>query len=276
MRYQNKSSIAYMFRNFLKLAYVTLPTALLMAFAAYLYKPTCEIDLFVKLIGGKITADNYLTELLNGLSLLRYGKFWWVFVISVVVLAFAECLAVVKIDRHMRVGQMPVLPMKRAFGIYPLMLVYVLCFIAAFELGTLVAIGISFLIRFLANGTAIASVVLGLTLAVRIFISYVFGLLAVSFPLKYSENYRFNRAMSYSARVMFRKKRVVWGVALLYPLCRLITLGLAYLLQPYILDTLVYAVAFMLAVSYVPCFVYKQYYDEVGGERRDVGQIMFG
>ena len=257
-----------MFRNILRLCYVSLPAALLMAFAAHMYRPTQEVALFIDLVQGNITMDSYPSTLLNSLTLLRYGKYWWIFLISILVLAFAAALLVVKIDRHMRTGQMPILPIRRMLGIYPLMLLYVVCTVVLSELGTLVVVGLSLLMRFVGNATAIVSVVLALVFAVRVLI--------IAFPLKYGENYRFNRALSYSARIMFRKKRVVWGVALLYPVCRMLMLTVAYFAQPYLLDLLVYAVVFFFAVSYVPCLSYKQYYDDVGGERRDVGQIMFG
>ncbi len=276
MKYQSKSSAAYMFRNFFRLAYVSIPTALIMAFAAYMYKPAMEAELFVTLFRGEFTMDNYTTRLLDGLTLLRYGRYWWIFVISVLILAFASAILVVKIDRHMRTGQMPALPMRRAFGIYPYMFLYVVCAVMSVEVGTLVAVGISCLIRFVGNATAIAAIALGLTLALRVLIGYLFGILIITFPLKYSENYRFNRAMSYSARLMFPKKRISWGFALLYPALRAAVLGTAYVLQPYSLDALVYAVTFMFAVTYIPCLAYKQYYDDVGGERRDIGAIMFG
>ena len=265
-----------MLRNFWKLIYVTLPAALVMAFAAFLYKPSAEAGLIVGLFRNEFTMSNYQSRLLNTLTVLRYGKYWWVFAIGLTVLVLAECVAVVKIDRHMRTGQMPALPMKRAFGIFPIMLCYALCCFVASELGSLVAVGLSVLMKFVGNATAIVSLTLVLLLALKAVGAYVFCLLLISFPLKYSENYRFNRAMSYSARMMFRKKRVLWGTALLYPLLRLAVLALAYLLESFKLDVLVYAVAFVFVASYVPCFSYKQYYDDVGGERRDIGQIMFG
>lgn len=276
MRYQSKSSIAYMFRNFLRLVYVTLPVALLLAFAAFMYKPTVEVNLFLTLVNNGFTMDNYSDSLLQSLSLLRFGRYWWVFAIAVVVLPLSLSLMTVKIDRHMRTGQMPALPVKRAFGIYPLMLAYTLSCILLSELGALVPVGISYLIEFFGNAEAIVAVVLVLSFAMRVLTTFVFALLIVTFPLKYGENYRFNRAMSYSARVMFRNKKSLWCIAFAYPLCRIVTLTLAYLLQSYRLDALVYAVAFLFAVTYVPCAAYKLYYDDVGGERRDVGRIMFG
>ncbi len=246
-----------------------------MAFAGYLYKPTTEIDLFYTLVTGGLD-DNYSQLLLRTFTVLRYGKYWWVFVIAVVMLALAVAITVAKIDRHMRTGQMSVLPMKRAFAMFPFVLIYIAACIVASELSTLVVVGLSFLIHFVGNSTAIVAIVLGLMLVIRIFTTYVFALLVLTFPLKFSENYPFNRAMSYSARLMFRKKRIVWTVAVCYPFIRVTVLALAYLLVPYKLDALVYGVAFLLVFSYVPCLSYKLYYDDVGGERRDVGQVMFG
>lgn len=276
MRYQRKSSISYMFRNFFKLVYVSLPAALIMAFAMYIYKPSVEIDLLSALVRSEMTMENYSSQLLQSLTLLRYGKYWWIFAIAIVVLACAVSISVVKTDRHMRTGQMPVLPMRRALGVLPLMLPYIVCSVLVVELGNLLAVGISYLIRFFGNATAIVCVVLGLLFAIRVMTTYVFGLLIMSFPLRYSENYRFNRAMSYSARMMFPKKATMWSMAILYPTIRLATLSLAYLLVPYNMDWLIYTVALLFAITYVPCLCYKQYYDDVGGERRDLQRKLFG
>ncbi len=279
MRYQSKSSVAYMFRNFGRLFYVTLPMALLLAFAFWLSNPVCEIQVLSQLVNGKLSMDNYLAVLLDNVTVLRYGKFWWVYAIALATLPLCASLTVVKIDRHMRMGLMPALPMKRAFGIYPMMLLYLLCSLAARELCTLVVVGIAAMIKFAGNVTAIISVTLALLLAVHILWVYVTGLLILSFPLKYSENYRFNRAMSYSARIMFPQKRLLWGFATVAPLTRLAVLALAYIADFYGLDAvvwIVYTLAFFFAVTYAPCFAYKHYYDDVGGERRDISRIMFG
>ena len=273
MRYQSKSSISYMFRNFWNLVYITLPVSVLMAF---FYNPNSEITLFTRLVKGEIAMDEAISVLSESLTVLRFGSFWWIVPIAVVALAFAMSVMVVKIDRHMRVGQMPAFPLKRAFGIFPFMLLYILCGIAAMEIFMLIIVGIAYMLRFVNNATAIISVALGLSLVVRVFLIYLLGLLIISFPLKYSENYRFNVALSYSARTMTRKKSMLLGLALLVVALRIVAMGIAFLLAPYKLDVLIYAVGYTLCFTFAPCFAFKHFYDDVGGERRDVGQIMFG
>ena len=273
MRFQSKSSISYMFRNFWNLVYVTLPVSVLMAF---FYNPTSEITLFSALVRGEIAMSDTSYWLGEHLTVLRFGKFWWVIPIAIVALAYAMSVMVVKLDRHMRVGQMPAFPLKRAFGIFPFMLLYIFCGFAVTEIFMLIIVGIAHMLRFLSNATAIISIALGLTYIVRMFLIYIFGLLIISFPLKYSENYRFNVALSYSARTMSRKKFMLLGCALLIVVLRIAVMGIAYLLAPHKLDVLIYAVAYTLCITFVPCFAFKQYYDDIGGERRDVGQIMFG
>lgn len=262
-----------MLRNFWKLVYVTLPVAVLLAF---FYNPRKELQLFEMLVLGKLTMDNYTNLVGGSLSVLRFGNTWWAALIAVVVLALAMSLMVVKIDRHMRMGVMPGLPMRRAFGIFPIMLAYILGWIAATEICILVIFGIAYMGRFIGNATAIVAIALGLTFVVRVILSYLFMLLIISFPLKYSENYRFNRAMSYSARIMFPKKRLLIGLAFVYPLARVAVMAISYPLVSYRLDVLVYALALLVAITYVPCLAFKHYYDDVGGERRDLSQKMFG
>ena len=272
MRLQRKSTIAYMFRNFWQLVYVTLPVSVLIAI---FYTPSREISLFYALVKGKVSMDNYLNLLLDNLTVLRLGKFWWVMLCAVVLMALTMSLMVVKLDMHMRVGNMPALPFKRAFGIFPQMLAYVVGWIAANELFMMIVVGISYMTRFIGNATAIVSVTLGLTVVMRVFLTYMFGLLIITIPLKYSDNYRYNVAMSYSARTMSSKRFQLIGLSLLYTVVRIAVIAIADLLHPYMLDILVYAVTVTLCLMFVPCFAFKKFYDDVGGERRDLVQIMF-
>lgn len=272
MRFQKKSTIAYMFRNFWQLVYVVLPVSVLIAF---FYNPSQEITLFVSLIKGEVELGNYLDLLTVSLTVIRFGKYWWVVLCAIILLALTMCLMVVKLDRHMRMGKMPALPLRRAFGIFPQMLLYIVGCLAVTELCMLIIVGIAYMIKFVGNGTAIVSIMLGLTFALRAFLTYLFGLLIITFPLKYSENYRFNVAMSYSARTMSAKRLPLIGLSLLYPTARVAVMGIAYLLQPFSLDVLVYAIAMTLCLIFVPCFSFKKFYDDVGGERRDLIQIMF-
>lgn len=261
-----------MFRNFWQLCYITLPVSVLLAF---FYNPSAETHLAETLFGGSLTQDNYLSALADSLTLLRFGSYWWVALIAVVLLAVAMSLMVVKLDRHMRIGEMPAFPLKRAFGILPIMLIYIVCWIAVTEAFMLVAVGVVSLLRFINSVTALVAICLVLTFVFRVFLTYLFGLLIMSFPLKYSENYRFNIAMSYSARTMSSKGRLLFGLSLLYPIGRYAMMALAYLVESYHLGVVVYAIAIFVSLTYVPCLAFKQYYDTIGGERRDVSQVMW-
>lgn len=272
MRLQRKSTIAYMFRNFWQLVYVVLPVSALLAI---FYNPATEVSLYISLFKGEVALDNYLQLLTDNLTVLRLGKYWWVTLIAIVLLVLTMCLLVVKISKHMRVGKMPALPFKQAFGIFPQMLLYVVACIAVNEVGMLIVVGVSFLIRFIGDATAIVSITLVLTFVMRVFLAYMFGLLLVTFPLRYSENYRFNVAMSYSARIMSVNRGKLVGLSMLYVCSRLLVATIGYFLQPYGPHLLVYAIAFIMLLMYVPSFAFKKFYDDVGGERRDLIRKIF-
>ena len=242
----------------------------------FFYNPNTELNFFVMLVKGELTMDNYAFVMGRSLTVLRFGNTWWATLITVVVLALAMSLMVVKIDRHMRMGVMPGIPMRRAFGFFPIMLAFVVCWIAVAEVAALVILGIAYLASFVGNATAITSICLALAFGMRVFLTYAFLLLIIAFPLKYSENYRFNRAMSYSARIMFSKTRLLIGLAFAYSFARIALMALAYLLAPYKLDVLVYSLGLLFALTYVPCLAYKHYYDDIGGERRDLSRYLFG
>ena len=275
MRFQSKSSFIYLFRNFGQLFFVTLPVSVLLAFFC---NPRFEANLFVSLVSGGIRAESFFNDFANSFTVLRFvNGHWWIapaVLASIIVLAYTMCVMVVKIDRHMRVGEMLSLPLKRAFGIFPIMLLYIFGWIVVSEVFMLIIVGVVYMLRFLPSAEAVIAIGFGLALVVRAFLTYIFFLLIITFPLKYSENYRFNVAMSYSARLMVSKRGKLALFALVYPLGRCAIMALAYFARP--VDVIVYAVAIFFALTFIPCFAFKQYYDDVGGERRDVSQKIFG
>ena len=151
---------------------------------------------------------------------------------------------------------------------------YIVGSVVVSEVFKLIIVGVVYMLQFIPSAEAIVGIGFGLTFVVRAFLTYIFGLLVITFPLKYSENYRFNVAMSYSARVMLAKRGKLIMLSLAYPVARYVVMALAYFARP--LDALVYAVAIFFGLTFIPCFAFKQYYDDVGGERRDVSQIIFG
>ena len=271
MRFQSKSSFIYMFRNLGQLFFVTLPVSVLLAF---FYNANLETDLFVMLVSGQINAENFFNEFAKCFTVLRFGRYWWVVLLAVILLAYTMCVMVVKIDRHMRMGKMLSLPLKRAFGIFPIMLAYIVSWIAVSEVFMLIIVGVVYMLRFLPSAEAIVGIGFGLTLIVRVFLTYIFGLLIITFPLKYSENYRMNVAMSYSARLMVAKRGKLLLLSLAYVFARYAVMAVSYFARP--LEVFVYTLAIFFALTFVPCLAFKQYYDDVGGERRDVSQIIFG
>ena len=275
MRFQSKSSFIYMFRNFGQLFFVTLPVSVLLALFC---NPRLETNLFVKLVSGQIRSQTFFNEFANSFTVLRFvQRHWWVALIAlfaVIVLAYTMCLMVVKVDRHMRMGEMLSLPFKRAFGIFPIMLLYIFGWIVVSEAFKLIIVGVVYMLRLLPSAEAVVAIGFGLAFIVQAGLTYFFFLLIITFPLKYSENYRFNVAMSYSARLMVVKRDKLLLLSFVYPLGRCVVMALAYLARP--VDVIVYTVAIFFVLTFVPCFAFKQYHDDVGGERRDVSQKIFG
>ena len=92
----------------------------------------------------------------------------------------------------------------------------------------------AYLIRFINNVTAIVTVAVVLNFLIKVrFGVAVFSLLLLTFPLKYSEHYKYNVAMSYSVRDMSKRKRCLLSLSFGYVLSRYAAMCIAYLLHPY-------------------------------------------
>ncbi len=272
MRFQNKSALSYMFRNFGQLFFIALPVSVLLSFFAV---PSSEISFMQSFARGEFTVENYFNAFTQSYSLLRYGKWWWVILIAFVTLAFTISTIIVKIDRHMRVGEMQVFPVKRAFTVFPSALLFLFCCVLFAEVLFLVNVGVAYLIRFINNVTAIVTVAVVLNFFIRFVLAWLFSLLLLTFPLKYSEHYKYNVAMSYSVRDMSKRKRCLLSLSFGYVLSRYAAMCIAYLLHPYGLSFFPYLLVFLFAVMYVPCLAYVLYHESVGGERRDVSRVIF-
>lgn len=272
MRFQSKSALAYITRNFWRLVYVVLPVAVLMAFFA---NPTKEIEFLSKLISGQLTFDNVFLLFNSAFTVLRFGNMWWVDILVIVLLALTVAMLIVKINRHMRVGIMPALPFKRSFGLFPTTLLVLLGYFVLTEIAMLLSVGVMYILRATENVIVIAVVGFAIAVVIRLISAWIFMLLILALPLKYSENYHLNVGMAYSARVMTKLPRSVWTITLVYAFGRFVIMLCGYFLRPYYMDIVLYALVYVFAVLFLPVYAYKVYHDVVGGERRDISQTIF-
>lgn len=272
MKIKSKSAIAYIMRNFWQLVYVVLPVAVLMVFFA---NPDRETDFLYSLIFGQLTFDNVFLLFNGSYTVLRFGKLWWVSAITFVVLAFTVSLLIAKISRHMRIGVMSALPFKRAFGIFPVTFAALLVYFCITEILMLLSVGTMYILRATNNVVLVSVVGVAVSFVVRLIVTWVFMLLILAFPLKYSENYHFNVGLAYSARVMTKLPRQVWTITLVYSIGRYVVMVCAYFARPYYLDIVLYALCYLFAIMYLTAFAYKVYHDVVGGERRDIAHTIF-
>jgi len=272
VRYQKKSAVAYMFRNFGHLVYVTLPVSVAMAF---FFNFSAEMNLYAKFVLGKLTIDTFWDELMSSISVARFAGHWWQSALTLLLLIVTFCMLAVKIGRHMRVGEMPVLPFKNAFRLFPTMALYVLVCFACVQFGMLLPVGVLYLLKSIQNVYAMTALCFVFVTVTRIVLAYLFALLIVAFPIKYGENYRFNVALAYSVRITSKYRRFTIGFAVGYPLVRFAAGVIAAALAPFKLDIIVYALFFFTAVTLIPCVAFKLYHDSIGSERRDLNRLIF-
>ena len=81
----------------------------------------------------------------------RFGKNWFLPIIMLVVLAITESVYVVKISRHMRVGELCVASPAQVFGLFPTMLMYVAVTYLCAQLLSFVPVGVVLLLRSVSN-----------------------------------------------------------------------------------------------------------------------------
>lgn len=260
-----------MFRNFWHLAPIGLVAAVMFGLFC---NTNAEILLLQQLAGGAITSENVLNEILNAVSIMRFGKYWWCFVLTLFVFAFTESMFMVKVERHMRVGEMNRFPLKRTLNAFPTVALFVAAIVVLMELLNLVIVGVAYLSRF-ANPMAITVVSIIWVYLVRMITALLVGTLLLAFPIMFLENYSFTNALSYSVRLMSEKRKYLWLFATLYPVMRFVLSLVCYFVDAYAFTATMFSLFYLMIALFLPCITFKMYYDTVGGERRDLLSTMF-
>ncbi|MCM1290286.1 MAG: hypothetical protein NC132_04555 [Corallococcus sp.] len=271
MRYQSKSTISYVMRNFWRLMPWTFAVAVL---SGFFLTDQPVIDFVHGYAAGEITLQNFLQNLANAVTVLRFGKYWWCALITVLLFVFAECVLLVKVARHMRIGEMQRFPLRSAVSVLPRALLFTLGVALFLELLNLAVVGIAYLIR---PAGLIASTVICAILLFAVKAITVFGAsaLLLAFPIMFEENYRFTSALSYSVRLALDKRNFLIAVSLIYPLLQLALTALCAWVDLRALTVALYSLFFFAFSLYAPCVAFKIYYDSVGGVRRDIVRVMF-
>jgi len=261
-----------MLRNFWRLVPWTIVAA---ALAGYFMSDQPSIEFIRNYAAGQITQENFLQNLVNAATVLRFGKYWWCVLLTVFWFIFVESMLMVKVSHHMRVGEMQRFPFKNAVSVVPTALLFVLGVTVFLELLNLAVVGIAFLMR---GAGLIATTVVSAALlfAVKVLTVFVASTLLLAFPIMFEENYRFTSALSYSVRLAREKRGFIIAVSCIYPLIQLALTALCAWVNLRVLTVVLYALLYMFFSMYAPCVSFKIYYDSVGGERRDIGRKIFG
>lgn len=271
MRYQRKSAIAYIFRNFWQLAPFAVVSAILLG---HFCNTHAEMAFVLGALDGTVNSENVLTAVLNTVSIMRFGKDWWGLLLSLVVFALTESLLTEKVYNHMRTGEMQTFPLHRSFAVMPKMFLFV--FVIAFfnEIVKLIVCGIVSMLGSL-GVTAVVVIALSLVFVVKMVMLAVIGTLLYAFPITFLENYKFNLALSYSVRLAGNSRAVIASVAVIYPLTQVALTVACYFINVPFVTTLLFTLFYLAAILLVPCTAFTLYYGNVGGDRKDIGQRIF-
>ena len=271
MRYQNSSAISYFFRNFWKYIYIVLPVAAFMAVFADYGSETAFLQAW---IGGALTEETYLNEMMQGMSLINQADTILFGVISFVLLAMAFSFLVVKVSRHMRVGGFSLFPLKSAMKVMPSMLLFCACFAVALQLLQFVTFGVVFALgQFLPVDVVIPIGLAGLFLDIVIVV-YFWMLMLLAFPLSYSESYPFNVALSYSIREMQKHRGICIGHAVAYAFIHALVVTLDWVLP--VASVVIHALFYVFVIYYVPCLAFTIHHKTLGTERKDISRVLIG
>lgn len=267
MRYRSKSAISYMFRNFWRLVPIALPFSIV---AGVFFNFIPESDFVYKLANGSINADNFVSQFTSSFTVAKSGAHWYLPLIVLLLMALTESVYVVKISRHMHVGDLATASFSKVFGLFPTMLLYVAVMFACKAVLDFLPSGVALLFNMVDNVAVKATVSIVTYYIVSVAVAYVFTLLICAFPLKYCDNYSFATALSCSARFTSKDKRFVAMFTFMYPIGRLVVSVLCGAIGNTVVAIVLQTLYFTFFAVYVPCVSFVKYYEYVGRTRQDL------
>ena len=272
MRYRSKSAISYMFRNFWRLVPIALPFSIV---SGVFFNFIPESDFVYKLVHGTVNADNFVSQFTSSFTVAKVGSHWYLPLVVLLLMALTESVYVVKISRHMHVGDLSTVSFGKVFGLFPTMLLYVAVMFACKGVLDFLPSGVALICNFVENLAVKATIAIVMYYIVTIVVAYVFTLLICAFPLKYCDNYSFATALSCSARFTSKDKKFVAMFTFMYPVGRLVVSLVSGLVGNTVVAIVLQTVYFTFFAVYVPCVAFVKYYEYVGRTRQDLSGSLY-
>lgn len=273
MRLQNKSALAYVFRNFLHLFLPALVTAFLLGFFADVAN---VVGFFTYAIQGTLTAENFVENLLECFSFLRFGKDFWVMFIALLAFILTECFLGVRVGRHMRTGLVDFLRPRSVLPFFTQMSLYVGMFVVGYELLQMVVVGVGSIV--ITSGNVILTWIITMVLEVVCegVTAYFAAMSVCTFPAGYVEGFMLGSALSYSIRLVSQSGKFVFRFVTEFLISRILIYVIAYfvgdvaLFGEFTLANVCYALFYLWWMVYVVAIAFCYYYHFTDVERRDI------
>lgn len=288
MKKGKKSTLVYLVKNFwFMLPLVILPAALL-GFGNAVSLDSTPVDFFINYANSlnKVSAlqmNDFTADLFNYFTSFNLSSNWWVTLLGYITFFFALCSTVSAVERHMRLG------LRSYSRVFSMMnesilsvLPYFLLAILSYEFVSLIICGMIYLFYVLGvNGWLLWCAALIVT--VFLYATYmVFLMLTIcTVPSMLSDGYRFNVAVSYSARLVSTKLAKImakfYGTFLVAWIIKLASRYLFiqsgwYPMAAHIFICIIY---YLFWVMFIPVFAMKNYNDLTEGVRNDIQVSLF-
>lgn len=293
MRQQSRSTVRYIFKNFIFILPLVFLSALLLA----LFQPALGVmDFFESVfdlisLNEKVVFENFYDSIFKFFSIVNVGQeevfginVVWFWIITFVITLISFCLAVSFVERHIKYGTRSYNNVIRSINEMFLYIVpFVLLVIAFYEIWMLLLSGCIALFSVLFGGLTFYT--LSVTLTVLFYIAFfiIFSLAIMTPPCMLFDGYKFSFALGYSfhlGSVHFKEMvaSILLNVFVAQALLSLFNLLISYIPQETICNILYYFLRFLFYLwwlIYLPCLSCCKYVDFTETSRADLKLKLF-
>lgn len=285
MKTPNSSSIRYFIRNFFFLFPLAVVPAFLLAIAQSTQLVYTPVDFLINIFRNMevYSVSNFASDVYRYFSCVNTSPLWWIWAIGLISSIVGFCLITPLVERHMRLGVMSYSRLISMFNESLLMVLpYFFTAFVAYEFVSMAVSGVIYLFTMLnISGWLLFTLSLVVVVvAYGFFVAFII-LTICTVPSMLTDGYKFNVAVSYSARLVATKYKsiiakfilLIVGSVTLLMVSRVLLATQAVYTE--IFHVIVAFLFYLFWMMYLPIFAMNTYIDLTEGVRKDLKVKLF-
>lgn len=271
MKRKNQSAVAYFFRNIGRILPLCILPAVIFALFSYANRvPEFWADYFA---GKFATTDALIAEYIRSYTTFNLSTNWSLLIVlaGIVLMCVAWSVIVYTTDRHMQWGVKVNGDIRNSMLLLGRMIVFVSIALILLEVFNYLCVGILYFSAYAFSVSQLSIIAIVVTILTRLAFGTIIGTFMLSIPAISAEDMPFNVAISYSARLAYKRRNgFSLMIGLIYTAKYVAVMAICTVIDNNIVTAILLGCYYLLWIAFLPILACTRYITDASAERRDL------